>query len=182
MIEGALLALACHGHSGQHHGLDQRQSADHARNHIPARLEIGVVPGAAHDFDRRGGEGVRTAPGGIELFDDTAQVAERRARGVRVAAVGDDLDVGARSGEQAPLEIRCDLHHEQRAPGIDVAGQIAGAVQIGDAFEDARAIQSRQQLARARAAILIQHGVGHVIEIVGGCVAEYECLHHRGHE
>ena len=47
LIEGALLALARHRHRGQHHGLDQRQRADHAGNHVPAGLEIRVVPGAA---------------------------------------------------------------------------------------------------------------------------------------
>ena len=51
LIERALLALARHRHRGEQHGLQQRQRADQRRYHEPARLEIGVVPGA-----HRGGE------------------------------------------------------------------------------------------------------------------------------
>ena len=43
-------------------------------------------------------------PVGIEAVDDRADVAERRAGGVGVAAVGDDLQIGGQTGGQAPLK------------------------------------------------------------------------------
>ena len=52
-------------------------------------------------------------------------------------------------------------------------GRDLGALgRVGDALEDAGAVEPREQLARGGAAVLVEHGVGHVVEIVGRGVAE----------
>ena len=52
-------------------------------------------------------------PVGVERLDDGADVAQRGAGGVGVAAVGDHLHVGRLARKQPPLEVLVDLDHEQ---------------------------------------------------------------------
>ena len=62
LIEGALFSFARDRHRREHHGLQQRQGADHARYHEPACLEIGVVPGAGDHLYRRGRDAMIVTP------------------------------------------------------------------------------------------------------------------------
>ena len=62
--------------------------------------------------------------------------------------------------------------------GLDVAR----ALEVRDALEDAGTVQARQQLARGRAVIPVEHGIHHVIQIVGRGVPEDQCLDHRRNE
>ena len=41
LIERAFLTLAGHGHPGQQEGLQHRQGANQARDHVPARFQVG---------------------------------------------------------------------------------------------------------------------------------------------
>ena len=49
-------------------------------------------------------------------------------------------------------------------------------------LEHARAVQPGQQFMRGRAAVLVEHGVGHVVQVEGRGVAEDQALHDRRHE
>ena len=53
LIERALFSFARDGQSGQHQNLQHAERRDQARDHVPARFEIRVVPGARFDRERR---------------------------------------------------------------------------------------------------------------------------------
>jgi hypothetical protein len=130
----------------------------------------------------KGRQAVVVSPAGIELLHDAGDIAHGRACGIRISAVGDELYVGALPGEQASLELRVDLHDQQRAPPVDQRADIGRALQVCDALEHAGTVQSREQLARRRRVVLIQRRVGDMIEVVGGRISEDQRLHHRRNE
>jgi len=65
---------------------------------------------------------VAGSPVAVEALNDAAQNIQRRAGGVGIAAVGDDLERCGRTREQVALEILIDLDHEQRAAAVDPSG------------------------------------------------------------
>ena len=54
--------------------------------------------------------------------------------------------------------------------------------QIGDALEHARAVELGEKLVRGGAAVLVEHGIGNVVQIVGRGVAEDQALNDRRNE
>ena len=131
------------------------------------------------DLDRRRRQAVVAAPIGVERLDGGADVAQRRAGGVGVAAVGDHLHGGCLAGRQPALEIGVDLDHQQHLLIVDQPLHLVGLGQVGDAVEDAGAVQLGQQGRRGRAAVPIEHRVGDVVQVERGGVAEQQALQHR---
>jgi len=80
---------------------------------------------------------------------------------------------------QPALEILFDLDDQQHPARVDVSLDVLHAMQICYPLEHAGAIETGQQLPRCGAAILVQHRVGNVVEIVGSRVAEDQSLHDR---
>ena len=65
---------------------------------------------------------------------------------------------------------------------FDVFVDVGRGLQIGHATEDARAVQPGQQIVGRHAAVLIEHGVRNVVQIVGGRIAVDEALNDRRNE
>ncbi len=79
---------------------------------MPARFEVGIVPGPCDEPNRRIALIVICAPAGVERLDDSVHVTHRSPRGIRIASIGNDLHVGRRARHQPPREILLDLDHQ----------------------------------------------------------------------
>ena len=97
-------------------------------------------------------------------------------------AVGDHLHDRALSGGQPPLEILVDLQNEHGTLPIDDAHHVRRAAQIRHPLENTGAVEPCQELSGRHAAVLVEDGVWHVIQVIGCRVAEYEPLHDRWNE
>jgi len=160
-------------------GLEQRQGADQAWDHVPARLQVRVIPRAQCDPDLRAALAVGRAPVGVERRYDGADVPERRAGGVRIAAVRDHLHIGRLAQEQLALEIRINPNHEQDAALIDRGLEVLRPVEVGQAVKRSRAVQARHQVSRRGAAIAVQYSIGHVVQVIRRHVPVDQTLEHR---
>ena len=171
--------LAGDGHGRQQQRLQHTERADQRRDHIPTGFEIGIVPGAHRDPNRRCAFAMVGCPVRIEAIDDGADVAQCRAGRIGVAAVGDHLHVRRATGHEPALEILPDLDNEQGAPFIDQGFDVGSTMKLGHAEKYARAVQCRQQLVGGGTSILVQHRVWHIVEIIGRRVPEDETLQDR---
>ena len=146
-----------------------------AGNHVPARDQVRVVPGARLEANGRR-HPVLAPPVGVEVVDDRADSRRRSSGGVRVAAVGDHLHVRRLACQQAPFKIVFDLQHHERAAIVDVVLDVVVSSQVGHALESRRAVEPCQELGRCGAAILVEHGERHVVQVERGRVAEDQAL------
>ena len=176
LVESPLLALARDRHGGQHHGHHHRDRADQRWNHVPARLEAGIVPGAGRHPDRGTGKPARQPPFLAEHGEYRVHVTLRGPGRVRVAAVGDDLDRRRRPGQQIALKIPVDHDDEHRAAIVHIGGRLSGLIESRHAGENPRAIEPRHQCLGDCAAVMIDQCVRHVVEVIGGRVTEDQAL------
>ena len=150
LIEGALLALARHRQRRQQQGLQQRQRPDQRRASCSsASRGWGCTRRASPASSAAPGSACALRQSALKLHRRCADIAERRAGGVRVAAVDDHLHRRRLAPASRPAsKSRSDLH----APAAPVARRSTAAISRGAmqrrrrARTDAGAVEARQQL------------------------------------
>jgi hypothetical protein len=80
------------------------------------------------------------------------------------------------------LEILVDLDDEKRAAAVDPGGDVLVPARFGLAMKDAGSVQAGEKGAEAAAVVLVEHGVGHGVEVEAGGVAEEQALQDRRQE
>ena len=148
---------------------------------VPIRLGImlqrvsrlGLYHARRDNPNRRVRPGLGGPPVGIECFDDGGRRNPARSPAVLELRPSAITWTSARQARhQPPLEILVDLDGQQRSPVVDHGSQVGGPIQVGHAAENAGPVQLRQQFVRRGAAVLVEHGIGDVVEVVGRHVAD----------
>lgn len=120
--------------------------------------------------------------GCVELRDQCPQMAGGHVGGGRITSVEHQLQRCAAVRRQACIEVRSDVQHQQRPTFVDDARDVAHVAQARGMDEDAGAVEACDQFPRCLTAALVEHGIGHVVEVVGRSVAEDEGLQQNGHD
>ena len=178
LVKRPLLALLRNREAREEHDLHEGDHREERRQEGPARELVRVEPGARLDRHRL----VREAPCRAPVGCDVRDVVRDHRGDHRVAAIRDDLDRGLAAVQELFLEVLGDDDGPEDLSRINQFTDLLHIAADSRAREGRRSFDVREEVARRGRARIIDDGIGNLLDVVVGRVAEQETLDDDRHD